>query len=157
MKDFLQVVDYELWNRIIDGPQYLMKKDNKNKDVQKEKNEYNEADYKMLGKNAKAKYILVCGLGLDEHNTISGCTTAKQIWYTLMNVYEKNTENFKKEKGTKDKSLKLKASNSEESDLDNKKLARNFNRFFKRGKGQDKKGTSNRSCSNDKTQTDKCD
>ena len=48
MKDFFQAVDYELWNIIIDGPQYPMKKNVENKDVLKEKNEYDEVGFKCL-------------------------------------------------------------------------------------------------------------
>ncbi|KAF3664726.1 putative protein EIN4-like [Capsicum annuum] len=129
MKDFLQAVDYELWNRIIDGPQYPIKKDAKNKNILKDKSEYDKADFKMLGKNAKTKYILICGLGPDEYNKISGCTTAKQIWETLANAYEKNMDTLEKNKGIKDKSIELKESNNVESDLGNKKLTKNFKRY----------------------------
>ena len=88
MEVFIQAEDYELWNIITDGPEYPTYKDAENNDVPKEKSEYNEADYKMLEKNAKAKFILICGLGPDEYNRISNCTTAKQIWDTLMNAHE---------------------------------------------------------------------
>ena len=46
----------------------------------------------MLEKNAKAKCILVCGLGPDEFNRISGCTTLKKIWDTLVNAHEGTTQ-----------------------------------------------------------------
>ncbi|KAF3669284.1 putative cellulose synthase A catalytic subunit 2 [UDP-forming] [Capsicum annuum] len=124
-----RAVDYELWNRIIDGPQYPIKKDAKNKNILKDKSEYDKADFKMLGKNAKTKYILICGLGPDEYNKISGCTTAKQIWETLANAYEKNMDTLEKNKGIKDKSIELKESNNVESDLGNKKLTKNFKRY----------------------------
>lgn len=41
-----------------------------------------------LRKNAKAKNILVCGLGPDEYNRVSTCTTAKQIWDALVNAHD---------------------------------------------------------------------
>lgn len=44
-----------------------MKKDAKNKNVQKENNKYDEVDINMLEKNAKAKNILICGHGPDEY------------------------------------------------------------------------------------------
>ena len=46
----------------------------------------------MIGKNAKAKCILVYGLGPDEFNRISSCTSAKQIWDTLQNAHEGTTQ-----------------------------------------------------------------
>ncbi|KAH0720707.1 hypothetical protein KY284_005737 [Solanum tuberosum] len=89
METFIQAEDYELWNIIIDGPEYPTKKDAENNDVQKEKSEYEEADFKILEKNAKAKFILICGLGPDEYRRISSCITSKQIWDTLMDAHEK--------------------------------------------------------------------
>jgi len=41
-----------------------------------------------LKKNAKAKNILVCGLGSAEYNRISTCTIAKKIWDALVNAQE---------------------------------------------------------------------
>ena len=46
----------------------------------------------MLGKNAKAKCILVCQLGPDEFNHISSCTSLKQIWDTLKNAHKGTTQ-----------------------------------------------------------------
>lgn len=79
MKDFIQAEDYELWVRITDGPLIPTVKDNEGNNVPKPKEKYGNADYKMLGQNAKAKCILVCGLGPDEINRISSCTSLKQI------------------------------------------------------------------------------
>lgn len=44
-------------------------------------------DLSSLKKNAKAKNILVCGLGIEEYNKVLGCTTTNQIWYALVNAY----------------------------------------------------------------------
>ncbi|XP_049365110.1 uncharacterized protein LOC125829940 [Solanum verrucosum] len=41
-----------------------------------------------LQNNAKAKNILICGLGPDEYNRISSCSTAKEIWDTLQTAHE---------------------------------------------------------------------
>ncbi|KAG5632092.1 hypothetical protein H5410_003809 [Solanum commersonii] len=77
MEVFIQADDYELWNKVIDGPEYPTKKDSENNDVQKEKSEYEEVDFHILGKNAKAKFILICDLRPDEYCRISSCITAK--------------------------------------------------------------------------------
>nr|XP_016475611.1 PREDICTED: uncharacterized protein LOC107797254 [Nicotiana tabacum] len=41
-----------------------------------------------MEKNAKAKKILICELGLDEYNIISLCSNAKQIWDALQTAHE---------------------------------------------------------------------
>ena len=52
--------------------------------VSNPKAQHGEVDYRMVAKNAEAKYIVVCGLGLDEFDRISSCTITKQIWDTLV-------------------------------------------------------------------------
>ena len=79
MKHFTQDEDYELWVRITNGPLTPTITDSEGNKVPKPTEKSGEADYKMLGKNAKAKCILVCGLGPDEFNCISSCTSTKQI------------------------------------------------------------------------------
>ena len=65
MEDFIQAEDYELWVRITNGPLIPTITDSEGNKVPKPTEKSGEADYKMLGKNAKAKCILVCGLGPD--------------------------------------------------------------------------------------------
>lgn len=60
-------------------------KDIENNDVPKTKAKYDEADFKMLGKNAKAKCILVYGLGPDEFNYISSFTMTRNLLDALVN------------------------------------------------------------------------
>lgn len=62
IKMFLQREDYRLWDRIINGPKIPMKLVN-GKSVQKTKSEFNAEDLIPLKKYAKAKNILVYGLG----------------------------------------------------------------------------------------------
>ena len=92
MEDFIQAEDYELWVRINKGPLIPTITDSEGNKIPKPADTYNEADYKILGKNEKAKCILVCGLGPDEFNRISSCTSAKQIWDTLQNAHEGTTQ-----------------------------------------------------------------
>ena len=88
MENFLQAQYYELWMTVINGPFIRMMKDDEPEVIPKPKAQSREDDYRMLAKNVKAKYILVCGLGPDEFNRIYGSTTAKQIWDTLVNIHE---------------------------------------------------------------------
>ncbi|MCD7468384.1 hypothetical protein HAX54_006479 [Datura stramonium] len=55
-----------------------MNKDVENDDIPKRKNEYNDTDFNMPGKNAKVNCVLVYGLSPDEYNRISRCTMAKR-------------------------------------------------------------------------------
>ena len=76
MEMFIQGEDYELWDRITEGPTIPMKTEN-GVQVKKIRSEFTADDLSALKKNAKAKNILVCGLGPAEYNRISTCTTAK--------------------------------------------------------------------------------
>ncbi|XP_070010348.1 uncharacterized protein [Nicotiana sylvestris] len=51
-----------------------------------------------MGKNAKAKKWLWCGLGPDEYSRIQSCTTAKEIWDTLQVAHE-GTPQVKRSRG----------------------------------------------------------
>ncbi|KAG5590655.1 hypothetical protein H5410_041169 [Solanum commersonii] len=43
----------------------------------RKKSEYEGVDLMILGKNVKAQFILICGLGPNAYHRISSCTTAK--------------------------------------------------------------------------------
>ena len=58
MEDFIQAEDYELWVRITKGPLIPTITDSEGNKVPKPADTYNEADYKMLGKNAKLSAFL---------------------------------------------------------------------------------------------------
>ena len=77
--------------RITNGPLIPTITDSEWNNVPKPTEKYVQADYKMLGNKAKAKCILVCGLGPDEFNRISSCTSAKQIWDTKKDAHEGTT------------------------------------------------------------------
>ena len=87
MEDFIQAEDYELWVIITNWPLTPTTTNSEGNKVPKPTEKYGETEYEMLGKNAKAKCILVCGLGTDEFNRISSCISAKQIWNTLQNAH----------------------------------------------------------------------
>ncbi|XP_049373409.1 uncharacterized protein LOC125838374 [Solanum verrucosum] len=62
--------------------------------VPKERKEWDVADKLAIQNNAKAKKILICGIGsLDEYNRISSCEDAKSIWETLQTAHEGTTQN----------------------------------------------------------------
>ncbi|KAF3619751.1 putative MLO-like protein 3-like [Capsicum annuum] len=79
--------NYELWDRIIDGPTIPMKTVD-GEQVKNVRSEFTSEDLVALQKNAKTKNILVCSLGPTEYNRVSNCNTAKQIWDALVNAHE---------------------------------------------------------------------
>ncbi|XP_070031822.1 uncharacterized protein [Nicotiana tomentosiformis] len=92
MKDFLTAEDYELWTIMTQGPLTPTKQNAQNETVPKDPSEFVEADLRMMEKNAKAKKILIYGLGLDEYNMISACSNAKEIWDALQTAHEERNQ-----------------------------------------------------------------
>lgn len=70
---------------------YPTKKDADNNEVSKINGEYVADDFKILEKNDKTKCIVVCESGQNEYNRISGCSTTKKKWDTLVNTHEGTT------------------------------------------------------------------
>ncbi|XP_070008476.1 uncharacterized protein [Nicotiana sylvestris] len=92
MRDYIMVEDSELWDVICDRPFVPMKTVGKGTvTVVKRRKEYNDADRKAIEKNFRAKKILVCGIELDEYNSISACQSAKEIWEALQTAHEGTT------------------------------------------------------------------
>ncbi|XP_070040035.1 uncharacterized protein [Nicotiana tomentosiformis] len=79
MEDFLIAEDYELWTIVNQGPVTPTKQNGQNEIVPKDPSEFVAVDFRMTEKNAKAKKILICGLGPDEYNRISACYNTKEI------------------------------------------------------------------------------
>lgn len=73
------LIDYELWNIILDGPNVPIKLDAKGNDIPNERSEFNNIDHKLMKRNIKAKKILICVLGRDEYNMIFVFTCVKEI------------------------------------------------------------------------------
>ena len=60
--------------------------------IPKERKEWNAEHKLAIYNNAKAKKILICGIGPDEYNWISFCQDAKAIWETLQTAHEGTTQ-----------------------------------------------------------------
>ncbi|XP_059310050.1 uncharacterized protein LOC132061215 [Lycium ferocissimum] len=85
--------DSELWDIICDGPYIpVHTSEDGKKTTVKTRKEYNEADRKKVEKNYKAKKILVCGIGPDEYNRVSACSSAKEIWEALQTAHKGTTQ-----------------------------------------------------------------
>nr|XP_025887992.1 uncharacterized protein LOC112941868 [Solanum lycopersicum] len=93
MMDHLIGENPDLWGVILDGPTIPMKTatDGITK-IPKERKEWNVEDKLAIQNNAKAKKILICGIGPDEYNRFSSCQDAKAIWETLQTAHEGTTQ-----------------------------------------------------------------
>ena len=83
----------DLWGVVLDGPTIPMKNGiDGTTQVPKYRKEWNAGDKLAIQNNAKAKKILICGIGPDEYNRISSCQDAKAIWETLQTAHEGTTQ-----------------------------------------------------------------
>ncbi|GAV84006.1 DUF4219 domain-containing protein [Cephalotus follicularis] len=79
---FLQSLDYQLWNTIVNGPM-MPTRTVEGVVSLKPKDEFNDNDFRILQLNSKAKHVLFCAIGPNEFNRISSCDSAKQMWDLL--------------------------------------------------------------------------
>ncbi|XP_075111718.1 uncharacterized protein LOC142181926 [Nicotiana tabacum] len=93
MHDFIMAEDCELWDIICNGP-YVPTRvmEELPFSMAKTSKEYTDADKKAVEKIFCAKKIIVCGIRLEEYNTISACDTAKEIREALQTAHEGTTQ-----------------------------------------------------------------
>ncbi|GAV58877.1 DUF4219 domain-containing protein/UBN2 domain-containing protein [Cephalotus follicularis] len=84
MTIFIQALNYNLWDIIMDGPTTIVDC----KGVPKLKNEYTIFDKKNLQLNAHAMHVFYCALGPNKFNRIRSCLSAKEIWDKLESTHE---------------------------------------------------------------------
>ncbi|XP_062099833.1 uncharacterized protein LOC133805684 [Humulus lupulus] len=108
METYLQSIDYDLWHIVSNGP-YIPKHVINGVEVINTYEAYDEEDKKMLSKNARAKYALICGLDRDVFKNIEQASTAYDMWKMLevthqgtnamketkIQIYSTQYENFK--------------------------------------------------------------
>ena len=87
MRIFIQVLDYNLWSIIMNGPHILTHTLN-NLVMLKHECEWDDNDRRMAQLNAKAINILYCALSINEFNRVSFCSSAKEIWDRLEVTHE---------------------------------------------------------------------
>ncbi|GAV80051.1 UBN2 domain-containing protein, partial [Cephalotus follicularis] len=87
MTIFLQSLDYQLWNIIVNGP-WVPTRVLEGVESIKPENEFNHNDFRMLQLNSKAKHVLFCVVGPNEFNCMSSCDSAKKMWDLLEITYE---------------------------------------------------------------------
>ncbi|XP_074278305.1 uncharacterized protein LOC141601896 [Silene latifolia] len=88
MEHYVKSTDYECWVIIQKGLLAITVTDSDGNSAVKSEESYVEADYRKVEKNAKAISILQYGIGEQDINRISGCTSAKEILDILNLAYE---------------------------------------------------------------------
>ena len=88
MLQFVVDQDMKLWDIINKRPKVPMKKDALGNDVEKSESEYLQSDLKSVSKNYRAMNQLCCDLNDTDFNRVSSCKSAKEIWDTLVVMYE---------------------------------------------------------------------
>ncbi|GAV78058.1 DUF4219 domain-containing protein/UBN2 domain-containing protein [Cephalotus follicularis] len=88
MTIFIQSLDHNLWDLIVDGPN-LPSVTLENGDViPKLRNTYDDNDRRRVQLNAKTKHIIICAINSNDFNRISSCISAKEMWDRLEVTYE---------------------------------------------------------------------
>ncbi|GAV61075.1 DUF4219 domain-containing protein/UBN2 domain-containing protein [Cephalotus follicularis] len=88
MTIFIQSLDYNLWDLIVDGPNLPTVTLENGDIVPKPRNLYDDNDRKRVQINAKAKHIIICAINSNDFNRISSCNSAKEMWDRLEVTYE---------------------------------------------------------------------
>ncbi|GAV64687.1 UBN2 domain-containing protein, partial [Cephalotus follicularis] len=97
MTIFIQSLDYNLWDLIVDGPNLLTTTNESGEKVPKPRTRYNDEDRKRVKMNAKAKHIVICAINSNDFNRVSSCVSAKEMWDRLEVTY-KDTNQVKEAK-----------------------------------------------------------
>ncbi|KAH9668296.1 hypothetical protein KPL70_021361 [Citrus sinensis] len=153
MRNYLQALDYEIWEIVNDGPFMPLTKNEVGEDIPKPSRDWNEFKKRKASLNSKAMNALFCALDKKEFHRVSSCESANEIWHKVEVVYEGTNQvkeskikDLAAEKGheEKKKNIALKASkreSDEESEMDDEELAmlaRRFRKFYKKNNEQRK-------------------
>ncbi|GAV75156.1 UBN2 domain-containing protein, partial [Cephalotus follicularis] len=88
MTIFIQSLDYNLWDLIVDEPNLPTIRSENGDVLPKPRNTYNDDDRRRIQMNAKAKHISICAINSSEFNRVSSCNFAKEMWDRLEVTYE---------------------------------------------------------------------
>ncbi|GAV62154.1 UBN2 domain-containing protein [Cephalotus follicularis] len=88
MTIFIQALDFNLWDIIIDSPELPHIISQEGIKTLKPRSSYTDDDRKKVQLNAKAKHVIICALNSNEFNRVSSCATAKEMWDRLEVTYE---------------------------------------------------------------------
>ena len=92
MENFIKAENYQVWRVIEIGDFEVTTTNSNNEIIPKPITKFEKEDFKKKEINTLAIKLLHCGLGLNEHNRIMGCKSAKQIWDLLAVTHEGTSE-----------------------------------------------------------------
>ncbi|GAV68367.1 LOW QUALITY PROTEIN: zf-CCHC domain-containing protein/UBN2 domain-containing protein, partial [Cephalotus follicularis] len=87
MTIFIQSLDYNLWDLIVDGPNLPTVTLENGDVVPKPRNLYDDNDRRRVQVNAKAKHIIICAINSNDFSRISSIS-AKEMWDRLEVTYK---------------------------------------------------------------------
>ncbi|KAJ0853333.1 putative transcription factor interactor and regulator CCHC(Zn) family [Helianthus annuus] len=90
----LKVKDYKLWRSILRGPREIMMESSTEPGlkVKKPRDQYTEDDLLIVEEDDRALSYLTMGLGPDIAIGFRTCKSAKELWDSLIEVYEGNED-----------------------------------------------------------------
>ncbi|GAV78599.1 UBN2 domain-containing protein [Cephalotus follicularis] len=97
MTIFIQSLNYNLWDLIVDGPNLPTITLENGNVIPKPRNTYDDNDRRIVQINAKAKHIIICAINSNDFNRISSCISAKEMSGRL-EVTDEGTNHVKEAK-----------------------------------------------------------
>ncbi|GAV61608.1 hypothetical protein CFOL_v3_05135 [Cephalotus follicularis] len=88
MTIFIQSLDYNLWDLIVDGPNLHTIRNENSEVISKPRTSYNDEDCKRVAMNAKAKHIIICAINSNDFNRVSSYILAKEMCDRLEVTFE---------------------------------------------------------------------
>ncbi|KAK2356902.1 gag-protease polyprotein [Trifolium repens] len=92
MRIHINSFDGEVWNAIENGPFVPTNTDPNGIVTNKPMAQWTEDDKKKVNYDAKAENILISSLGIEQFYHVSHCSTAKEMWDTLVTNFEGTNE-----------------------------------------------------------------
>ncbi|GAV81838.1 UBN2 domain-containing protein, partial [Cephalotus follicularis] len=85
---FIQSLDLNCWDLIVDGSNLPAIRNENSEIIAKPRSSYNNEDRKRVQMNAKAKHIIIFSINSSDFNRVSYCISAKEMWDRLEVTYE---------------------------------------------------------------------
>ncbi|KAK2451034.1 hypothetical protein QL285_010121 [Trifolium repens] len=92
MRIHINSFDGEVWNAIENGPFVTTNTDPNGILTNKPMAQWTDDDKKMVSYDAKAQNILISSLGIEQFYHVSHCSSAKEMWDTLVTHFEGTNE-----------------------------------------------------------------
>ena len=101
MRIYSQVLDYEIWEIVNDGPFMPTTKNEEGEEIPKPSSKWNESETRKMSLNSKAMNALFCALDKKEFHRVLGCENAyegtNQVKASKINRYTRQYELFQME------------------------------------------------------------